>query len=929
MRKLVLLGLLLALAGCSRTFYRNQADRQAGELLGGVRSDPRWSVPDYRVYSDPQSRHYDPANPDCEPMPPDDPTAHKLMERVDGKRGYKRWGKYGCTPTAENPDWMSCLPRDPQGRVLLDRHSVVRLAKLHSREYQYFLEALYLSALDVTFERYRFDTQFFGGSSLFYTTEGKVMAGGAHDQNLAMDSSLEAHRLFASGGELVVGMANSLVWQFSGSDNFNPSTVLDFSLVQPLLRGAGRAVVLERLTESERVLLANVRQMERYRHGFYTEIVAGRVATPGPLRDGVELGTLLAIPSGQGAGFLGLLEEEMQIRNQRLNLVGLHDSVQLLDALFQANKLNNRFQVDLAKQSFLNAESRLLALQTAHQDRLESYLFQLGLPPDLNVRVDDDLLNQFELIDLKLGSLRDRVGNLAQIARDPQQPLTEKHFAVLRQAVEQSGTHLDQVRNDVQWLERSVPQRRANLRRLASRPEVQNGEIDQNLVSVDDFLERVAKCRAEFEELQPQLVTTRDALRAFCDAASNALSQPNGVDQQKLKMQLDEEYLTPFARQLLQLSLIQAAARLDSASLVPVDLKSDEAFGIAGCNRLDWMNARSELVDRWRRIYVVANALKGGVDLMVDGQVGTVGERPLRFSQDNGQLRLGLRFDAPLSRMAERNAYREELIDYQRARRGYYAYVDRIHQVLRAELRSLELSQLNFELRRAAVFVSIMQVDLARLNLERPLRPNETSAVSVTAARDLVTALSSLMDAQNNFLGVWVDYYAQRLNLDFDLGTMRLDPNGEWIDPGVISSRSPEYRGEPEVEELPDVPAVRNTPHRAPPPPPPNPPPNPPRMDRRYRFQEVPSAPPPEAPLQPGRSEAKDTLPSPEELPAMLPVNTNLVRRMKAPAEDAETAVAEAVTPDAEGGVENAGGEPEEQAGSVQASSLASPEPLQ
>jgi len=60
----------------------------------------------------------------------------------------------------------------------------------------------------------------------------------------------------------------------------------------------------------------------------------------------------------------------------------------------------------------------------------------------------------------------------------------------------------------------------------------------------------------------------------------------------------------------------------------------------------------------------------------------------------------------------------------------------------------------------------------------------------VTAARDVVSALSDLQTAQTDFLNVFVNYEVQRLNLDLDLGTMRLDPAGNWIDPGPIG---PDY----------------------------------------------------------------------------------------------------------------------------------------
>ena len=67
-----------------------------------------------------------------------------------------------------------------------------------------------------------------------------------------------AEKLHATGGTIVANFANSLVWQFSGNNSYTPFTVLDFSLVQPLLRGAGRDRIMEQLTLIERNLRGRV-----------------------------------------------------------------------------------------------------------------------------------------------------------------------------------------------------------------------------------------------------------------------------------------------------------------------------------------------------------------------------------------------------------------------------------------------------------------------------------------------------------------------------------------------------------------------------------------------------------------------------------------------------------------------------------------------
>src|SRR5690606_11648251 len=103
---------------------------------------------------------------------------------------------------------------------------------------------------------------------------------------LTTANDLRMRRLFASGGELVAGVANTFMWQFAGPDTDSVTTLLDFSFVQPLLRFGSRARVMETLTLSERVLLANIRQMERFRRGFYLNVAVGRNAGPGPTRRG-------------------------------------------------------------------------------------------------------------------------------------------------------------------------------------------------------------------------------------------------------------------------------------------------------------------------------------------------------------------------------------------------------------------------------------------------------------------------------------------------------------------------------------------------------------------------------------------------------------------------------------------------------------------
>jgi len=779
---LLLAGTLLpAAAGCSRAYYRRQADREVYGLTGRAASDPRWQLDDYCINPSPQSRMFDRTNPDFPPMPPDDPASHRLMHCVDCKRGWPCWHRNGDTRWVENPCWMRYLPVDETGAVALDRESAMELALLHSREYQLELEDLYLSALDVTYQRFRFDVQFFGTHKTTYTADGPDRSGGVGTQ-LEVDHDLEARRLLASGGEVVVGLANSLVWTFSGPDTYTANTLLDFSIVQPLLRGAGRAVILENLTQSERTLLANVRQTERFRQACYAQIINGRALPTGTMR----LAPSISPITGNNPGYQIYAYDR--------------DSLELLEATYAANRID-RFQVDLIRQSLYNAQRALLSLLKTHDDRLDAYKITLGLPPQTKVRVVDTLLDRFNMIDPSLTKLADDLGDFidgVQRVTGPPDPATLAAWLDTVQSLcAEAEGRLKLVERDMQAMRDNLPSRRESLREISSRDEFRRGDVEPSAADVVLLDRRAAALEDDFETAAADFRSTLAEIeqarsRAAAEASENANPRPGALEPLlNLLMRL--------SNQVQDLSLLDARARLDTVTLVPIQLGSDEALEVARANRLDWMNARAALVDVWRQIQVTANELRGDMSVTFSGDINTDGTSPLRFRSSTGRLRVGLQFDPPLTRLAERNLYREALIEYQQARRAYYAYEDRVAQSLRITLRAIQLDQVNFELQRAAVQLAIAQVEISRLRITRPPKPGEVSQLGATTARDLANALSELLSSQNALLAVFVDYETQRTNLDLDLGTMQLDHRGIWIDPGPVRSGQSPTEGPEEI----------------------------------------------------------------------------------------------------------------------------------
>jgi hypothetical protein len=240
-------------------------------------------------------------------------------------------------------------------------------------------------------------------------------------------------------------------------------------------------------------------------------------------------------------------------------------------------------------------------------------------------------------------------------------------------------------------------------------------------------------------------------------------------------------------RELIELQLLQAEARAETIEMNEVDMRADWALDVARKYRRDWMNQRANLVDRWRRLQFQADQLQSELDVFFSGNIVNTSDNVFSLRPNTGPLRVGVQFDAPLNRLQERNAYRQSMIEYQQARRTYYNFEDGISQGLRSQLRQLTSFQINFELNRLAVIEAARQV---MLNTFIDQENQRTATTRVTAARDVVQALSDLLTAQNNFMLIFISYEVQRLQLDFALGTMQLDTEGLWIDPGKIG---PDY----------------------------------------------------------------------------------------------------------------------------------------
>ena len=917
------------LSGCARTKteHRLDADQEAYCTIAERNNDPRWATSNYGIDIDPRSRYYDVYDPDCSPMPLDDPTAHQYMHCVDGKEGWDHWHDNGNRPGLENPSWRVRLADyvdlDEQGAVKLDVDSALRLAYVHAPLHQRQLETLYLSSLDVSEERFRLDTQFFGGSDVLYNHEGKLVpaslgydsgAGkyvitppfdGVESNRLTIPSDIEARKRFATAGELIAGFANSFVFEFTGGDANLTSSLAHFSFIQPLLRGAGRDVALEQLTLDERRLLGNLRAYNQFRQGFYTQVVIGELGVNGPQRGFSS--TNLQSFSGVGGvgGYLGLLQQSQQIRNTEDNLRLQLRTRDRLEALYD-NELIDIVQVDQFRQNIEVTRATRLDQTNALKLAVDNYKTStLGLPADLPVELDEDLVEPFQLIpresnpilqsllDLQtrvgdvgeLVSLAERINQIQTRLDDQQDADTDTFdrtlalFQSLAQAVyrrvddlpddirimDSKGANADtldavdqaaieSIRTRAQsgsdGLEQQFAEAIVRLELLSENltDETLQTTIQENQTWLEEILQLSRGCvlvqwvsrdvASEPAQVLAQSVEFIEPVRQlFLDARAD-LARMDAVVPERERLMREEEKqlflrdrerlhqrlndlesgevgfdvsvaqldalragysddtwvetlrgLTGWVQSFLQvverLSLVPAQARLEVITVDSVELDPDSAYQIALVNRLDFMNGRAALVDRWRAIQVAADALQSGLTVTGGGEVHTANNNPVDFRAATSSVRLGLEFDAPLTRLLERNDYRESLITYQQSRREFIQSRDSLQKGLRALLRTLEQRRLQLEIQRRAVSIALRRVDQTQLSLLTPppqAQPGSRPQINPTTAINLLGAQSSLQNSQNSFLAAWLRYYAAKLRLYRELGIMQLDASGHWIE---------------------------------------------------------------------------------------------------------------------------------------------------
>jgi hypothetical protein len=850
----LLLLLLLTAGGCTRNFFRNAADREVNDILAEKDKYGDWKIEQFHVYPDPRARFADPTDPDHPPMPPDDEAAWKLAphpqypgcEGVGTVQGtaylemIKTWDEQNrkertTTEEAEKkeagPQTDSEFgPREPiktyfdepltakRRGFLLKLDQSVELGVINSPTYQTFREQLYEEALPVTLQRFSFAYQWTLMEDAIRKWAG-VDAVGGHQNNWTLNSSASFTKMFSTGALLTFDFANNTVFNFLGNGpHFNTASTINLNLVQPLLKGGGKAVNLEPLTQAERNLLYAIRAYARFREQFFVGVALGTnlpgslIVASGASVSGSPISVLAALGiastdvSGGFVGYLSTLFRECDEAADKKWVRDLGEALKIFEG-YQEGGLFSPLQVDQVRSQLLNATNTVLVDQQNVNNALDQFKLLLGLPANLPLILDDTparpITRQFDRYYEVLAD----ADAAAKLVERQEELAPEKLRALLLEIYTNhrlvQGTEFQKKIRPIWegWTrlkDKEVKERLETLR-LERRKLL---DLKTDLELKGQTLSEADQARLSQAEFESDVGSLEEVLREYEKRPWEKLAkeEQRRLDRTK-KFRLvayDAEVVLVWARNERFNAVFKLWPEAPGAPLGDIDLLTadayvaqEEAVKAALSSRWDLMNARAQLVDAWRQLRVTANALMGvfNVQYNLTSTTPPIGTRPFAFSSSRTIEQLSFNAQLPLVRIPERNAYRTALIIYQQARRSLMSLEDSIASQVRFDVRQLQLFFANYKIQKKVVQSLYSQVENALELIVAPTDPDQLKATGTAGAANAaaltnqyLSALSGLNGSQTKMYDIWLSLLGTRMQLYLDLERLPLDLRGVWID---------------------------------------------------------------------------------------------------------------------------------------------------
>jgi outer membrane protein TolC len=150
--------------------------------------------------------------------------------------------------------------------------------------------------------------------------------------------------------------------------------------------------------------------------------------------------------------------------------------------------------------------------------------------------------------------------------------------------------------------------------------------------------------------------------------------------------------------------------------------------------------------------------------------LGSASSDNARLNIPEGSYNLSLRLNLPWERTAERNAFRNSLIDLQQSVRAVQELEDSVKLDIRNALRTLQQARESYAIQTIAVMLARRRVESTNLFLQ----------AGRAEVRDVLEAQESLINAQNSLTAALVSYRVAELEIQRDMGLLTVDQKGLW-----------------------------------------------------------------------------------------------------------------------------------------------------
>lgn len=425
----------------------------------------------------------------------------------------------------------------------------LQIGARNNRQYQRLKEEIFQAALDLDLERHEFRTTFSGLLEVLFSSDmrGEQTVSGIEGSAIAGLS-----RKFASGMEFTLQLGLDLVKLLTMDRSSSSGVLGDATVSIPLLRGSGKHIVTEPLTQAERSVTYAIYLFERYRRTFAVQVASD---------------------------YLNVLRQLDEIENAQQNYTNLLESAARARRLADAGRLPE-VQVDQAIQDALRARDRLLAAQQVYALLLDEFKIFLGLPPDADVMLQEQELariaqpvpegQQTQAVDTTLAQSIDAIN--AQVMREIMQLAPKKTFDISEDvAIRTALTNRLDLRvaeGQVVDAQRAVVVAADGLRAEATILGAATAGERRNIASVDEPNARFRPERGSYEallslDLPLDRTAERNALRnSLIDLERTVRSYQELEDQVKIEIRNGQRNLVEFRQRIgIQAKSVEVARR--------------------------------------------------------------------------------------------------------------------------------------------------------------------------------------------------------------------------------------------------------------------------------------------------------------------------------------------------------------------------------